>query len=202
MTPAAIAAVGDAMRRLGARADAGRFALVGHSLGGIIAANLAAAGGSGGVPRARALMVVHPGDADNSFKRVPSIAGDLGAIPADVLLAVMVGADDAVVGRGAADRLWRATAQIPAANKAFYVVHPDAHGAPAIGSGHFAPLAGGRSQPDALDWYGYWRHLDALCSAAFTGADRAIALGAGAEAVDLGRWSDGQPIVPLEPAAP
>ena len=50
---------------------------------------------------------------------------------------------------------------------------------------------------DALDYYGTWKLLDALCDAAFHGKHRDIALGGGPGQTFMGIWSDGTPVVPL-----
>lgn len=50
---------------------------------------------------------------------------------------------------------------------------------------------------DALDYYGTWKLLDALCDAAFRGANREFALGGGEKQLGMGAWSDGVPVKPL-----
>lgn len=50
---------------------------------------------------------------------------------------------------------------------------------------------------DALDYYGTWKLLDALCAAAFHGTHREFALGGGPEQTFMGQWSDGTPVTPL-----
>lgn len=50
---------------------------------------------------------------------------------------------------------------------------------------------------DALDYYGTWKLLDALCDAAFYGKHREIALGGGPRQTFMGTWSDGTPVAPL-----
>jgi len=65
--------------------------------------------------------------------------------------------------------------------------------------------AGRRRRPEdtvnALDYYAYWKLFDALCDAAFYGRNRACALGGGAEQRDMGSWSDGRPVTPLDVTA-
>jgi hypothetical protein len=56
------------------------------------------------------------------------------------------------------------------------------------------------SQPDpsalvnALDYYGLWKLLDALCDAAFYSRNREYALGNTAKQRFMGTWSDGVPV--------
>ncbi len=65
----AIAAVKDALGRLGGGGhvapDLERFAVIGHSLGGAIAVNMAEQAATAGIPEPGALMLVAPGDAGN-----------------------------------------------------------------------------------------------------------------------------------------
>lgn len=51
---------------------------------------------------------------------------------------------------------------------------------------------------DALDYYGTWKLFDALRDAAFDGKNRDIALGGGAGQLNMGTWSDGTPVKPLQ----
>src|SRR5262245_6348719 len=64
MTPNALAAIRDALSKLGNRADRNRFAVVGHSVGGIITYNVAGEGGSNGIPTVKAFMSAHAADTD------------------------------------------------------------------------------------------------------------------------------------------
>jgi len=62
-----------------------------------------------------------------------------------------------------------------------------------INKAMFLPRSGGI---DALDFYGYWKWLDALTDAAFYGTHREWALGDTPEQRYLGTWSDGRPVKP------
>lgn len=62
-----------------------------------------------------------------------------------------------------------------------------------IGIAMYLPTSGGI---DALDFYGYWKWLDALTDAAFYGTHRDLALGDTPEQRYLGTWSDGRPVKP------
>ncbi len=101
------------------------------------------------------------------------------------------------------ERVWPATmifrqAPIPAANKNFVTVLGDRHGKPALVSNHLTALArrgGGLwAGVDALDYYGHWKLLDALCDAAFYGRNRDCALGDTPKQRFMGVWSDGTPV--------
>src|SRR5678816_3452110 len=65
-TPNTLAAVKDAVRRLKTEpghvtADFSKFATVGHSLGGLLAANIAALASESNLPRVCAVVAVQPG---------------------------------------------------------------------------------------------------------------------------------------------
>jgi hypothetical protein len=84
--------------------------------------------------------------------------------------------------------------QIPARNKSLVLTHTDAHGLPALSSGH-GVCAG--APADAYDWNFCWKVWDGLRACALTGRDCRYALGNTPEHRSLGRWSDGTPVTPL-----
>lgn len=229
------------------RPDRGRFAVAGHSAGGLIAANLGVALPEAGLPAPRAILSMQPAKswADGDTPQLPVL--DLAKIAPDTLLIALAGADDTLVGDRDARRVFRETTAIPLENKDFVILQSDRHGTPALIAGHRAPsaptLAGvtldadedaaAEAEPekergrrggflakaakkralrklglgdasnqgppvvDALDYYGTWKLLDALCAAAFTGEHRNIALGGGPGQTFMGTWSDGRPVTPL-----
>ncbi|MEE9212868.1 MAG: alpha/beta hydrolase fold domain-containing protein [Phycisphaeraceae bacterium] len=191
--------------------DLARFALVGHSVGGNVAANLAARGSADGLPHAGALLCAHPGI--NAI--VP--LEDMSRIRADTLVLTITGDRDHITGKADARRIYQGATPVPAERKNFVVLQSDRHGKPALVADHAAPLAMdkaydsgvmkavGRGRkppmlsfhlpwhraPDALDYYGYWRLFDALCDAAFEGRHIEYALGNTPQQRDMGTWSDG-----------
>jgi len=82
----------------------------------------------------------------------------------------------------------------------------DAHGWPSLRAVHIQALAGHGVGylPDAFDWYGTWKWLDALMGCSFAGEWCEYALGNTPEQRFMGTWSDGvpvaEPIVTDEPA--
>ncbi|MEW6071612.1 MAG: alpha/beta fold hydrolase [Planctomycetota bacterium] len=191
------------------------LALVGHSMGGVLAANLAALAPDLGLPAPRAVFAVEPGiTSDARHPRFAPLA-DLARIPADTLLVALYGDADGVTGARDAERIYRESTAVSAANKDLLVLRSDAHGRPRLVADHLAAAAVdsryGRAMPyttnearisrwgvDALDWWGLWRPFDALCAAAFRGERRDLALGASPERRAMGIWSDGQPVRELE----
>ena len=146
----AIAAVGDAVRRLDAepghvRVEPGACAIVGHSMGGTVAANVAVRWRDAGIPRPKAIMCVEPGKTWARSERIAITIEDLRQIPADTLLLTVVGDRDVLARDVDAKRIFRETTAVPPANKNYLVVHSDEHGAPALVASHLFPV--GESTP-------------------------------------------------------
>lgn len=209
----------------GIRGDLDRVAVVGHSAGGVLAAEIAAVGASQGLPAIRAAMPVEPGDGSRGERHRATVPmQDLSPMPRDTLLLVVVGADDHLAGEDLGLRVYDEARALPAANRNVLELESDAHGAPALVANHAAPsaFADGEVAPppsrlrlrfaqrfggagdlrdagavDALDWYGTWKLFDALSDAAFYGTHRDVALGGSAAQTSMGTWSDGVPVKPM-----
>jgi dienelactone hydrolase len=171
-----------------------QLVLVGHSVGGNMAAQLAADTGPAHLPRPKALFVLQPRLEDQASQRV------LGGIPAPTLVLVLAADHDDRVGQQGPKALWAALGHIPAANKDYVLVRSDHHGTPALVADHFLSLSGDGNPPDALDFYGPWKLLDALqaCATRRQRQDCQAALGGTAQQRFMGSWSDGVPVTPLQ----
>jgi predicted esterase len=219
----ATAAMRDAFAALaadthGIQPDLRRVAVVGHSAGGVLAAQLGAVAQHEGLPTFRAVMAVEPGDGSREGRRragIPAI--DLAPMPATTLFLVVVGADDHWAGEQVGLDLYDHATRVPRANKNVIELQSDAHGSPELIANHAAPgAASGPGSPrlrnlrlgpyadfrhagdvDALDWYGSWKLFDALADAAFDGRERDTALGGGPAQLSMGQWSDGVPVKPM-----
>jgi len=232
-TPNTIAAVKDALDRLQAEKghvtpELNKFAAVGHSMGGLLAANVAALAAESKLPHVRALMCVEPGitEAPINFE-----LADLKKLPPATLLLAVAGDRDSLVRETDAKRIYYESTRIPAANKDFITLVSDTHGTPTLIASHRAPTAidksydsgegvsgspPGTADPigdapqvkrrvrpetmmvNALDYYGTWKLFDGLCDAAFTGKNREYALGNTPQQRFMGRWSDGVPVKELK----
>ena len=202
-------AIGAVQRALGqlkgeghVRPELERFAIVGHSAGGAISADMAAQAARKGLPRPKALMIVQPGRGFQGRRSAFFPAADPKQIPADVLLLVVAGEDDRVVGDADAKALFRGTPQIPADRKDYVVVRTDRHGAPPLVADHISPCCTTRGRRrglgvNAIDYFAYWRLFDALTDAAFHGKNRDVALGNTPAQRFMGTWSDGTPVKEL-----
>ena len=145
-TPNALAAVGNALEFLRSAAspvapDLKRFAVVGHSMGGVLAANLAARAEARGLPRVSAFMSVQPGRTRMVGRRLAFQLEDLSQIPPSTLLLTVAADRDRIVRDGDARRIYLETSQVPPSNKNFVLVASDAYGYPPLEAHHFAPLA-------------------------------------------------------------
>lgn len=120
--------------------DLTRLATVGHSAGGVLAANLAVALPQAGLPAPKAVMSVEPGITEGSKGPLLPLA-DLAKIDAATLLLVVTGEDDELVADKDARRIFNETTAVPAANKDWLELQTDEHGEPALEATHRAPAA-------------------------------------------------------------
>lgn len=212
MLPNALSAVQAAVARLDAErpglVDPTRTLVVGHSLGGVLAMNLAAVADGARIPVPLALMVIQPGGCTGCDPVPPDSGIQLGPLsdidPATRLLMV-VGADDDVVGDVAARILWHAVPQIPPERRDYLTFTTDRRGAVRLEADHNLPQTSFPGGPtNAYDWNGIWKLFDLLagCVVESVGCDQA--LGNTAAQRDMGTWTDGtpvaQPLITDEPA--
>ena len=129
--PNALFAIHDALTVLEAgakhvRPDLKRFALLGHSAGGNLAAQIAAvsADPASGLPEVRAVMLFMPGEV------VPLREPKLSQIPASTLMIVAVGEDDLLVGDLRGRQIFSQSVAVPRSNKRYVVFRSDRHGSP------------------------------------------------------------------------
>ncbi|UCE73506.1 MAG: alpha/beta hydrolase fold domain-containing protein [Methanomassiliicoccales archaeon] len=180
------------------RPELDNFATVGHSVGGILSANIAALAQKSGLPTVRAIMSVQPGKSP-----LPKIE-DLSKIPSDTLLLAVVGDRDTIAGDKDAKKIFYAAQQIPPENKDFVTMVSDQYDFfSSLTADHFAPCCtssgglGSGSDADALDYYCLWKLFDALTDAAFYNENREYALGNTPQQRYMGEWSDGRPVKEL-----
>lgn len=201
MLPNAVAGIQDAVARLDAErpglVDPARTLVVGHSLGGVLAMNLAAIADGERVPRPLALMVVQPGGCAGCDPVPPDSGvrlGPLADIPPDTRLLMVVGEDDGVVGDDAARVLWHAVPQIPPDRRAYVEFGTDSHGLPRLETDHNLPQTDFPGRLDAYDWHGTWTLLDLLASCTLDDSSCGSVFASTGERLDMGEWSDGTPV--------
>ena len=222
-TPNAIAAVQDAIHILQnepghVKPQLDKVAIVGHSMGGVISANMAAQWKVAGLPFPRAVMCVEPGITWGSTNWIHIQLADLSQIPAQTLLLSVAGDRDKLVSDIDAKRIFNESTQVSSTNKNYITLVSDDYGKPSLSADHLAPLALGTisqaaetnskmtnsihketiSTLNALDFYGTWKLFDGLTDAAFYNRNRNYALGNTPEQRFMGVWSDGVSVKELK----
>jgi acetyl esterase/lipase len=186
------------------RPDLERFAIVGHSAGGAISADMAALASKEGLPAPKALMITTPGRGMVNARSRFFPPADYRYIPRDIYALVMVAEHDLVVGDGSAKDIYRGLSHVDPERRDYITVLTDRHGSPPLPADHPSPCSPLRPhliitgrRINAIDYYAYWRLCDALLDVAFHGADPKHCLGNTPEQRFMGRWSDGTPVKEL-----
>ena len=129
------------------------FGIIGHSAGGIIAANLATMSTNDiTMPRAKFVLSVEPGISTmppervrnnreniNTYTIIPLY--DLREIRGETFLVTIVGGEDNNVFDYDAKRIYNGTSNIPLNNKDYIIMHSDYYSNPPLIADHYAPLA-------------------------------------------------------------
>jgi hypothetical protein len=144
--PNTVAAVKDALNRLETekghvRPQKDKFAAVGHSVGGLLAPNLAAVAAANGLPQPKAVMSVEPGNSWNPAKRMAVPMEDMSKLPPETLLLAVAGEDDNIVHEIDAKNIFNQSIRVPKENKDYVLLVSDDHGEPPLTADHFAPVA-------------------------------------------------------------
>jgi pimeloyl-ACP methyl ester carboxylesterase len=211
--PNANAAIRDALGVLDSgakhvRPDLDRFAVIGHSAGGNLAAQIAAvaADPDAGLPPVKVVVALMPGEV------LPSREPKLDRVPASTLLLVGVGEDDLLVGDVRGRQIFTQTSAIPRSRKRFVLFRSDRHGFPPIIAEHTAPTGANRrldtgdgvfrtlqlslGDVNAMDRAGFWRIADTALEAAFAGRTFDEVIRDTDRFTHLGYWSDGRKVTP------
>jgi dienelactone hydrolase len=193
----AINAVKDAIETLNSgwhvRPELDKFAIVGHSLGGGITANMAALAEEVGLPIPKAIMPVQPYIAFGD-------PVDFSKIHSETLMLVIVGENDTVVGNDSGRIIFENATQIPLSQKDFITQVTDNYGTPGIIADHQAPVCFPKfisDSTDAMDYFSTWKLFDALTDYAFYRINKEYCLGNTPEQRFMGKWSDGTSVKEL-----
>ena len=187
--------------------------VVGHSYGGTIAANLAVHFDSLQIPQPKGVLLCAPGTGPFSGGKLKNYK----SMPADTKLLIMVNTNDHVVGDDLGKLIFETAQKTPERN--LLIQDSDYYGSPAISSGHNEAYcldmeydtglrnmtcnrALSVAKENAVDYYGYWKLLDALMEYTRNGKYKEYAFGNTPEQTFLGNWSDGTPIKPLKVLLP
>jgi acetyl esterase/lipase len=120
------------------RPELDKVAAVGHSLGGLLAASVAALAAESRLPRVRALMAVEPGITRSP---VDGPLADLKKIPSETLLLAIAGDRDTLVDEEDAKRIYYESTSVATDNKDFIKLVSDDRGRPGLIANHRAPTA-------------------------------------------------------------
>ncbi len=173
-TPNAVKAVLDAKAELEKQGhvlpDWQKFAIAGHSVGGLLTASLGALAAEKGLPAPKALMSVQPGrSARGQSWGVP--LADLSRIPAETLLLCITGERDNVCGAGDALRIYEESAAIPGSRKSVIEQPLEVRGGIKLTGSHLAPCSVPADPLDALVAEGELRDPPAAALISAAGGD-------------------------------
>ena len=223
------------LRRRNVEIDAQRVVYFGYSMGSAIALNLAVHAESEHLPAAQALVFAAPGDAYHVEKGnlAKSIWPNFKELPATLPIAIVTGEDDIAIGLPTGRKLAAALCSVTKPDRRVLLVLPaDAHAGSRTSSGHGAPGApdsrydmelanpraslpktiAGRagfetsSSLNQLDFFGFWRVLDAMIdslaaapstSSRYVPPAEVFTTGTPAQ-IYLGTWADGTPYKPAQ----
>jgi predicted esterase len=187
--------------------------MVGHSYGGVIAANLSIHYADWGLPPPKGLLISCPGTGPMRGAWLPSYEG----MSEGLYLLVIVGSQDQVVGEKVGQQIFETA--IHTSSRNFVRMLPDGHGLPKSTAGHNEPHAldaafdNGRhglsyhrglkyGKYDAADYFAYWKLLDALSDCLHDSLHCNVAFGNTPEQRYMGTWSDGVSVRELEVILP
>lgn len=164
--------------------------IVGHSLGGYIAVNVAAMASEpgSGVPIPKGIFVAEPSNG-------MLLPADYTLIPSTTQVVIAAGDADITVCSTGSTTLWDLLPQVNPSNKAFLVVPSDSHGKPALTADHTFPVtypAPMNAQVNTLDFYATWKLSVGTMNCSIYGSDCDYAVAQGtANQTGMGSWSDG-----------
>ncbi len=187
--------------------------IVGHSYGGVVAADLGVNFEKYKIPQPKGLLLCSPGSGPLKGGRLKSYE----KMPEDTYLLIMLSDGDHVVGDRFGQLVYETAVNTPHRN--LIRQYRDEYGTNAIRDGHnesyslledfdigkrnFSSKRAMRiATLDAVDYYGYWKLLDALIDFTAEGIHYEYAFGNTPQQTYLGEWSDGTPIRPLEVLVP
>lgn len=183
------------------------YFVLGHSVGGILTANMTMNHAAYNLPKPLTAMSMQPGGIEGI------LLPDYAAFPGDVKYLIVIGDNDAIVGTATGEFLFANTTGVPTSHKNLVKHFADAHGSPAITATHNEPvgndnfLDNGENNvtiifttgvDDAVDYYCYWKLQDALMDCALRNENCDVAFGDTEAQRNMGQWSDGTAVRQLQ----
>lgn len=198
----------------------GQFAVMGHSMGGLMTILVANSAVASGLPLPK-VVITHEGvtqaraeySCKNSADYPPAeiycsfrLPGKLTGIGSGATFVSIIDNEQAIdlsLSREEWEamyvtRPWNDISHISREHKNFLFTRTDNHGNPAMVSNHNGVQTFGSYFPeDAMDWYGYWKPTVATLNYTFFGKDAQYVFGSGSNVTAMGIWSDGVPVKPM-----
>lgn len=187
-----------------------KLMIIGHSYGGVIAANLAHNWDEYEIPKPAGILLACPGTNGFDSGRISSYSN----MDSSMNIICFMEKNDVVVDSAFSKEVFDSTITVSTKHKNLVIHHPDNYGYPEITSTHSEPCSpdleydnGERnvtinlallSQTDANDFYNYWKLTDALIDYVVTGDGYTYAFGNTPEQRFMGLWSDNVPVRELE----
>lgn len=190
-----------------------KVAYIGHSYGGVIAANLGVNWEKRGIPKPSSMLLCEPGSGPFKGARLEHYSD----LPADLQLVVVVGEDDYVVGDEFGRLVFQTAVNTPIRN--LVVQRRSSDGRRRIGATHAEPYCydldfdtGVRnytskrvlvtSRLNEVDFNCYWKFADALMESTRNGCYDDLVFGNTPGQRWLGQWPNGKPIRELDVILP
>lgn len=183
------------------------YFVLGHSVGGILTANMAMNHATYYLYKPLTAFSMQPGGIEGI------LLPDYSAFPSDIKYLVAVGDNDAIVGTATGEFLFANTTGVPTSHKNLVKHFADNHGSPAITATHNEPVGNDNyfdngennvtiifttGVEDAVEYYCYWKLQDALMDCALNNQNCDVAFGDTPQQRNMGKWSDGTDVVPLQ----
>lgn len=186
---------------------------IGHSYGGVIAANLGVNWQQHDIPKPASMLLAEPGSGPLKGARLAKYDG----LPADLQLVIVVGEDDYVVGHEFGSLVFQTAVNTPQRN--LVLQRRDSHDRRYISASHNEPYSydldfdtGVRnytarrvlmtSRLNEVDFNCYWKFADAIMDCTRHGCYAEYAFGNTPQQRRLGYWPDGRPMNALEVIVP
>lgn len=190
-----------------------RMLYIGHSYGGVTAANMGVDWATLGIPQPKAMLLCEPGSGPirNAVKK------SYEALTPDLLLLAVAGNKDEVVGDTFSRLVFETAVHTPMRNLVEHYSEP--HKARLLTSSHYEPYSidpdmdsglrnytvnrsAVNNRVNAVDHFCYWKLADALLDMLRTGRGTEVAFGNTPAQRYMGRWFDGEPVRPLRVEVP
>jgi hypothetical protein len=172
-----------------------KFGLIGWSVGGVTALNIASNYVNDGVPKPQFVIAMETNNGGKIFGEVTPM-NDANNIPSDTNILMVMAEEDSEITWNKSFKYWSEMTQIPESRKQWIGLYSDDYGYPDLVANHRWEAGGGsRDKIDALDYYGSYKWCVAIANDTFYGTDRSYWYGNTSEQIFMGKWSDGSDVI-------